>query len=103
MLYEHGTGTSGKDAALNRAVAKRSSLVMGHTHTSAGVKWHANEFDRIFGLQVGCGIDLTGYAFAYSKPWPIRPVMGCGVVLDGVEAHFEVMPCGTGERYHRRK
>jgi len=101
VLYEHGTGTSGKGAAINRALAKRNSLVMGHTHTHAGVTWHANEFNRIFGLQVGCGIDLTGYAFHYSKPWPIRPIMGCGIVTDGDMAVFEVMPCGAGEQYHR--
>lgn len=101
VLYEHGTGTSGKDAALNRAMQKRTSLVMGHVHSYAGVKWHSNEFDRIFGLNVGCGIDCRSYAFDYGKAFPIRPVLGCGIVIDGVYAYFEPMRCGLKEKYHR--
>lgn len=102
-LYEHGTGTSGKDAALNRAVQKRTSLAIGHVHSYAGVKYHSNEFDRIFGINVGCGIDCRAYAFDYGKAFPVRPVLGCGIVIDGKEAHFCPMPCGEGEPYHRSK
>lgn len=100
VLYEHGTGTSGKDAAFNRAHQKRCSLVMGHVHSYPGVKWHANEFNRIFGMNVGCGVDNDAYAMAYGKAFPIRPVLGCGVVIDGYP-YFEPMPCGVGEAYHR--
>lgn len=103
ILYEHGTGTSGKDAAINRAVQKRRSLVIGHVHSYAGVKHHANEFDCIFGMNVGCGIDCRAYAFDYGKAFPIRPVLGCGVVLDGEHAFFEKMACGKGEKYHRSR
>jgi len=103
VLYEHGTGSTGKDAALNRAMQKRCSLVMGHVHSWAGVKWHANEFDRIFGLNAGCGIDLKAYAFEYGRPFPIRPVLGCGIVIDGEAAHFQAMPCGRGQPYHRSR
>lgn len=100
VLYEHGSGTSGKDAAINRAIQKRRSLVMGHVHTYAGVKWHTNEFSRIFGMNVGCGIDIDAYAFAYGKDFPVRPVLGCGVVVDEV-GYFIPMACGDGERYAR--
>lgn len=103
VLYEHGIGTSGKDAAINRAMQKRCSTVIGHTHTYAGIKWHANEFDRIFGLNAGCGIDIDRYAFEYAKPFPIRPVLGCGIVIDGLYAYFEPMSCGKGEEYHKRR
>lgn len=103
VLYEHGTGSHGKDAAFNRAKDKRTSLVMGHTHTHAGVKWHANEYNRIFGLNVGCGIDCSHYAFNYGKHFATRPVLGCGIVLDGVWPYFEPMPIGKGERYHRKR
>ena len=102
VLYEHGTGSSGKDAAINRAIQKRTSLVMGHVHSWAGVKWHTNDYNAIFGLNVGCGIDLKAYAFAYGKPFPIRPVLGCGIVIDGEFAYFESMKMGRREKYHRR-
>lgn len=103
VLYEHGTGSSGKDAAFNRAVSQRCSVTMGHIHSFAGIKYHANAFSRIFGLNVGCGIDIKSYAFDYGKMFPIRPVLGCGVVIDGDEGLFVPMPCGPKERYHRSR
>jgi len=89
VLYEHGTGSSGRDAAYRRAVDKRTSLVMGHVHTGGGVKFHCNERSRIFGLNVGCGIDVRSFAFAYGRPFPVRPTLGCGIVIGGVCAYFE--------------
>jgi len=101
VLYEHGTGSSGKDAAFNRAVAQRCSVVIGHIHSYAGIKYHANPFSRIFGLNVGCGIDIGAYAFDYGKMFPIRPILGCGIVIDGDQGMFIPMPIGRGEKYHR--
>ncbi len=103
VLYEHGIGSSGKTGALNRAMQKRCSLVIGHIHAWAGVDWHANPFNRIFALNVGCGIDCDAYAAAYGKPFATRPVLGCGIVIDGVEPHFIAMPCGRWERYHKSR
>lgn len=103
VLYEHGTGSSGKDAAFNRAVAQRCSVVIGHVHSYAGIKYHTNPFSRIFGLNVGCGIDVGAYAFDYGKMFPIRPVLGCGIVMDGDLGFFVPMACGKGEAYHRSR
>ena len=100
VLYIHGTGSTGKDAAMNLALQRRMSTVQGHTHSYAGCKWHANPDSLIFGMNVGCGIDIDSYAFEYSKPFPVRPVLGCGVVIDGT-AMFIPMPCSKGQRYHR--
>lgn len=103
VVYEHGVGTSGKFAALNRAMQKRCSCVIGHVHSWAGVHWHANEFNRIFGMNVGCGVSVDSYAMAYCRPFPIRPMLGCGVVIDGRFAYFEPMPCGKREDYYKRR
>lgn len=101
VLYEHGVGTSGKDAAINRAMQKRCSTVIGHVHSWAGSKWNANEFDRIFGMNVGCGINVDAYSFEYCTPFAVRPVLGCGVVIDGLWAYFEPMNCGKREEYYK--
>lgn len=101
VLYEHGTGSSGKDAAFLRAMQKRCSVVIGHTHTHAGAKFHTNDTSRIFSLQAGCGIDLRAYAFAYGRDFITRPTLGCGVVLDGVLPIFIPMPIGKNEKYRR--
>ena len=103
VTHLHGTGASGKDAAINLAIQRRCSISMGHVHAYAGVKWHSNTDDTVFGLNSGCGIDIPAYAFDYGKSFPIRPVLGCGIVLDGEQAMFVKMPCGKGERYHRSR
>ena len=101
VLYEHGVGTSGKDGAINRAIQNRCSCVIGHIHSWGGVKFHCNSRDRIFGMNVGCGLSISEYTFAYAKPFPIRPVLGCGVVIDGRWPYFEPMAMGKGEPYYK--
>lgn len=103
VVLEHGSGSSGKDAAINRAIQLRSSCAIGHIHCHGGVKYHTNDFDRVFGLNAGCGVDCSAYAFEYGRAFPIRPTLGCGVILDGVQAYFEIMPCGPKEKYKKRK
>ena len=68
--------------AFKMAKESRMSTVQGHLHSQAFVQWSVSEKDKIFGLQVGCGIDHKMKAFEYAKPFPKKPVMGCGVVLD---------------------
>lgn len=86
VLYSHGTGSSGKNHALNMAMNNRCPVVCGHTHTNLSVNYDVNKFDRIFGMNVGCGININAYAFRYGMVFPKRPVLGCGVVLDGETA-----------------
>jgi len=100
VLYQHGTGSSGKDAAIARAKENRISTVIGHVHSFGGVKYSTSERDRIFGMNVGCGIECSSYAFAYGKAFPVRPTLGCGVVVDGI-GYFEPMLCGKGEQWHK--
>ena len=102
-LYTHGTNTSGKDAAFNLACQKRCSVVIGHIHAYAGVKWHSNHHSAIFGLNAGCGIDVRAYAFAYGRDLPVRPMLGCGIVNDGWMPIFVPMKCGPGDKYHRSR
>lgn len=79
---KHGTGGSGSDCAYKLAVAARQSTVCGHIHTAGGVRFHAAKRDLIFGMNVGCGVDMKAYAFAYGKDFKDKPVLGCGVVLE---------------------
>ena len=80
--YTHGTGQSGMHPAYTRAIKRRKSHVMGHIHTVANVIWSASDHDMIFGMQVGCGIDEKAYAFEYSRSFPAKMIMSCGVVLN---------------------
>ena len=96
VIYEHGTGSSGPSGHRNRAVANRQSTVVGHSHSFGGVAYMASRNDLIFGMNVGCGIDIDSYAMAYGKGFPKKPTLGCGIVLDGGRiATFVPMDLGT--------
>ena len=98
VLYTHGTGSSGANAARNRAVANRQSTVIGHSHSFGGVNYMASRNDMIFGLNVGCGIDVDHMAFSYGKTFPKKPTLGCGVVLDSGRIAIFV-PMDLGKKY----
>lgn len=89
-LYTHGT-RSGKTAHVLTAETGRQSVAVGHTHCFGGVGYLASNHDLIFGLNVGCGIDIEQYAFRYGIDYSHRPTLGCGVVIDGHQAIFEPM------------
>ena len=55
---------------------------MGHGHSFAGAFPIANKRKLMFGMNVGCGIDIGAYAFAYNKKDKFRPLLGCGIVFN---------------------
>ncbi len=102
VYYWHGTGRSGIYPAFNVMKDMLMSVVIGHCHAAAGIKWLANPLRRTFGMDVGCGIDIDAFNFAYGANSQKRPMLSAGVVLDGVPLHF-IMPCGVKERYHKAR
>ena len=99
-IYLHGTKRGGVHPAWNTAGKLLMPVIMGHCHSRAGVKWRANPLRRIFSVDVGCGIDVKAFQFAYGKHCDERPILSAAVVLDGIPYH-EVMQCGRGELYHK--
>ena len=87
VLYEHGEGGQAKTKAKNNMM----SSVCGHTHTSCGVEWFVGKKYRVFGMQVGCGVDASTYAAAYAKIFK-KQAIGSGVVLGGHTAINCLMP-----------
>lgn len=85
VYYCHGTGSTGKNAGFNLMLAKGQSVVQGHVHSFAGIQWKADNKDKYFGFNVGCGIDIEEYAFEYAKDYKWKPTLGCGIVIDGVQ------------------
>lgn len=83
VLYHHGTGRSGKNAAQQWMDSTKISNVIGHVHSNLSVTYSTTPYDRHFAMSVGCGISPSSFAFAYNKSFGVRPVLGCAVVLDG--------------------
>ncbi len=98
VRYVHGMGASGVSGARNLALKSRQSVVMGHSHSFGGVQYIAGPKDIIFGMNVGCGVDIEAYAMAYGKPFPLKPTLGCGIVIDGKRGHFIPMEFPKYER-----
>ena len=77
VLYEHGEGGQAQTKAKNNLM----SSICGHTHTEAYCKWFVGKRYRIFGMQVGCGVDASSYAAAYARNFK-KQAIGCAVVLN---------------------
>lgn len=82
VVYTHGTGNSGETAAYKRALNRRKSIVSGHLHTTANINWNVSDVDRIFAMNVGCGIDDKQYCFNYAKNFTKKSIVSCAVVLN---------------------
>ena len=78
VLYHHGIGSK----AHIKAVKNMISTVGGHHHTEAYTHWFVGKKEKIFGMQVGCGINIKSYAMSYGKWFP-KPAISCGVILEG--------------------
>lgn len=78
VLYIHGEGGT----AISRAKNEFRSVVGGHCHTQLYVQWHCTPKKNVFGMQVGCGVDIESYAMDYAKHYK-RPALAAGLVIDG--------------------
>lgn len=77
VQYIHGEGGTARTKALHDLM----STVQGHIHTEAYTHYHVGAGFKIFGMQVGCGIDWDSYAMAYAKRFK-KPAIGCGIILN---------------------
>lgn len=90
--YRHGdAGRQGQFQAVHQSRQNFVSMVCGHCHSEAGVWFTANRRNRVFGMNVGCGIDYHKAEMEYGRKFDKKPMLGCGVVLEGRQAYFEPM------------
>ena len=57
------------------------SQIQGHLHSDLYVDYIVGKNFRIFGMQVGCGVNNKTYAMAYGRDYK-KPAIGCGVLLN---------------------
>lgn len=82
VMFTHGTGTSGQNAAYNRALNLRMPVVQGHLHSECNLRYNVSKNDIIYGMQVGCGVDDRKYAFDYAKANPRKFIIAAGAILN---------------------
>jgi hypothetical protein len=96
IIYEHGESFAGQQGAIKSANANMQSTVIGHIHAFAGIQYSANSRHLIFGFNVGCLIDRSKYAFAYGKKIKAKPILGCGIIKNGVPTFIPMKLLANG-------
>jgi hypothetical protein len=91
VKFEHGDAQGGMYAARALAMRNRRSTIIGHHHSHGAVFYIANDDATIFGMNVGCLIDMNSIAFRYGKHSAYKPTLGCGVVNQGVPYFVPMM------------
>lgn len=85
VRYIHGDqGKNGGYGWIRNSEVYHQSVAVGHWHSKAGVVYDSD----MFNLNSGCLIWPPAYAFKYARNSHKRPNLGCGIVIDGKEAHF---------------
>jgi metallophosphoesterase superfamily enzyme len=86
VQYIHGEGGT----ARTKSRKDLMSTVQGHLHAQAYTEWTVGAGYKIFGCQVGCGIDHESYAMGYAKNFS-KPAIGCAVIINGKTCINELM------------
>ena len=86
VQYIHGEAGT----ARTKCRADMMNTVQGHLHTQCYTENYVGAKYRIFGMQVGCGIDFKSYAMAYAKAGK-KPAIACGVILENGKTPINVM------------
>ncbi len=83
VLYHHGYTAMGVNGYRNDAILRQCSTVSGHAHGNMGIAYTACDRAKVFGMAVGCGIDRKAMAYVYGRHFKYKPLVGCGIVLNG--------------------
>lgn len=94
VLYHHGETAMGVNGFRNDAKERMQCTVTGHNHSNAGISATASSSELVWGMAVGCGVDHAHLAFAYGKHFKHKPIVACGVVIDGAP-YVEYMDLGS--------
>jgi metallophosphoesterase superfamily enzyme len=76
IQFVHGEGGTARTKAKNDLMR----TVQGHIHTQMYTEYFVGAKYKIFGCQVGCGIDRESYAAAYAKHYK-KQALGVAVIL----------------------
>ena len=86
VQYIHGEAGT----ARTKCRADMMNTVQGHLHTQCYTENYVGAKYRIYGMQVGCGIDFKSYGMAYAKAGK-KPAIACGVILNNGKTPINVM------------
>lgn len=95
VYYYHGEGAGGgQHPAFAAAKMRMQSTVMGHYHSACGIWYQAGPTAKVWGMNVGCGVDRNHMFMQYGQAFLKKPIVSCGVVIDG-NPFIETMNLGS--------
>jgi metallophosphoesterase superfamily enzyme len=99
VIYEHGhqLGGGGQGVFKKAVESNMTNTVLGHHHSLAGIQYFANKKHLCFTMVTGCLMDTHSYAAAYGKKFPSKPILGAGVVVDGVPFYQPMLLTSKGD------
>lgn len=86
VQYIHGEGGT----ARTKCRADMMNTVQGHLHTQSYTEHYVGKNFRVYGTQIGCGINHKSYAMAYAK-YGKRPAVGCAVILNNGQTPLNLL------------
>ena len=86
VQYIHGEGGT----ARTKCKADMMNTVQGHLHTQCYTEHYVGKNFRVYGTQVGCGINHKSYAMAYAK-YGKRPAVACAVILNNGQTPLNLL------------
>ena len=82
FIVEHGDDHGGQTPHISALMTNGMSTVIGHHHSKAGTHFVKTNGFTGWGMAVGALIDFDAHAFDYARNAKLKPVLGCGVVVD---------------------
>lgn len=77
------------------------SCVQGHYHSKFEVGYTSSPLALNWGMTVGCLIDDKSMAFEYNKLTVKRPILGCGIIINGTP-HLVPMVLNSKGRWDKK-
>lgn len=97
IVFEHGHNAGGGQhpnaTAMNQNM---KSTVIGHHHSAFGITWRRSPHGLIFGMSCGWLGDEKAYAVAYGRDHKKQPILGCGVIQNGVPLLIRMLTNARG-------
>jgi hypothetical protein len=85
IVFEHGDRAGSAASAGDKLIdANHASTVYGHHSGIANIIYRKKAGRTLFAMNVGCLVDINGYAMNYLRLIRNKPVLSCGVIVDGV-------------------
>ena len=84
-LVNFSHGNYAPKNAMKKSQLRSMSQVQGHYHNDFNIEYWQNDLGQVyFGMTCGCLIDDEKYAFLYNKTYIPRPLLGCGIIYEGI-------------------